>query len=126
MSNQVQKHEEKQPETINQRPAIRPPVDIYENTNEYLLIADLPGVDKSNLVINLDGELLTIEGRVGDDVAATAVEREFQLMDYRRSFELPNIVDRDKVAAELKHGVLTLHLPKVDEVKPRRIQVTVG
>ena len=126
MSNQIQKHEEKHPETINQRPAIRPPVDIYENTNEYLLIADLPGVDKSNLVINLDGELLTIEGRVGDDVAATAVEREFQLMDYRRSFELPNIVDRDKVAAELKHGVLTLHLPKVAEVKPRRIQVTVG
>jgi HSP20 family molecular chaperone IbpA len=126
MSNQIAKHEEKKPETINQRPAIRPPVDIYENTNEYLLIADLPGVGKENLVINLDGELLTIEGRVGDERGETPVEREYQLMDYRRSFELPNIVDRDKVSAELKHGVLTLHLPKVDEVKPRRIQVTVG
>ncbi len=126
MSNEMTKHEEKTPENINQRPAIRPPVDIYENENEYLLIADLPGVAKNDLAVNLDGELLTIEGQITDEHGDNAIEREFQLFDYRRSFELPNIVDRDKVSAQLTRGVLTLHLPKVDEVKPRRIQITAG
>jgi len=113
-------------ESVNERPSIRPTVDIYENSDEYLVVADLPAVDRDRLNINIEDSRLTIEGTVGGEPAENAIAREFQLVSYRRSFELPEFVDRDKVAAELKHGVLTLRLPKTDAVKPRQIEVRAG
>lgn len=126
MNSELVKQEEKDLERVSQRAVIRPPVDIYENQEEYLVIADMPAVTKKNLEINLDGDRLTLNGGTKEEILGTQLEREFQLFDYERIFQLPQTIDRGKVSAELKNGVLTLHLPKVEEVKPRKIEIKVG
>jgi HSP20 family molecular chaperone IbpA len=100
-------------ESVKQRPAVAPAVDVLENREEVLLVADLPGVTQDNLRVDLEEERLIIEGK-----------REG--WDYRRSFFMPEGIDREKVSAVLKNGVLTLHLPKAAAVKPRRIEVLAG
>ena len=124
MSTDMIKRDESQLENVSERPSVRPPVDIFENVEEYLVVADMPGVNKDALDIRLETDQLTLYGRVAEEELGTAVEREYRLVDYQRTFHLPNVINRDKVSAELKNGVLTLHLPKVDAVKPRRIEVT--
>lgn len=126
MSTELTQRDSDTPETVSERPAVRPAVDIYENSDEYLLIADLPAVSKDGLNIHLADSQLTIEGKVSDEGSEGAVEQEYQLMDYRRTFELPEFIDRDNVLAELVHGVLTLHLPKTEAVKPKQIEIRAG
>jgi len=126
MSTEMVKREEEQLENVSERPSVRPPVDIYESREEYLVVADLPGVNGDALEIDLDADRLTLRGKTAEASFGQAIEREFRLLDYARTFQLPNVVDRAKVAAELKNGVLTLRLPKVDAVKPRRIEVKAG
>jgi HSP20 family protein len=101
-------------QTIDDRPALSPAVDIYENQDEYLLIADLPAVTSDNVKLHLDGELLTLRASRADEV------------DYRRSFYLPDGVDFQRSRADLKDGVLSISLPKSTAAKPRRIQVRAG
>jgi HSP20 family molecular chaperone IbpA len=113
----------REPESVDERPFVRPPVDIFENQDEFLVIADLPGVAKDDLVVHLDADRLSIEGAIGKEPGTDPLEREFQLLRYRRTFELPNTIDRERVSAELERGVLRLHLPKVEAVKPRRIAI---
>lgn len=126
MSTELASKEESRLENVRERPAIRPPVDIYENKDEYLVVADMPGVHKDSLEINLDAERLYLRGTVASEELGTAIEREYQMIDYERTFQLPDIIARDKVSAELKEGVLTLRLPKVEAVKPRQIKVKAG
>lgn len=126
MDTDMVKREEESLENVSERPTVRPPVDIYENREEYLVVADLPGVTSDNLDINLDADRLTLTGKTAGDTQGEVVEREYRMFDYARTFQLPNVIDREKVSAELKNGVLTLHLPKVDAVKPRRIEVRAG
>lgn len=95
-----------------------PLVDVYENDDEFLLSADLPGVSHDALRIDVDSDELLIEGRRAED------DRWGQ--GFRRTFKLPPGTDYDKVNAELKHGVLWLHLPKAAAIKPRRISVKAG
>ena len=113
-------------EHASERPATRPPVDVYENQDEYLLVADMPGVTGDHLRINLHAGRLTIEGDLSDGPQGTALDREWTASTYRRSFDIPETIDGDKVSAELRQGVLWLHLPKQESVKPRRIQVRAG
>lgn len=120
---------QEQLEAVSEQPTVRPAVDIYENKNEYLILADLPAVKREDLNIHLAESQLTIEGTVSHERAQpheNAIGREFQLVNYRRTFDLPEHVDRNKVEAQLKQGVLTLHLPKTDAVKPRQIEVRAG
>ncbi|HKA90914.1 MAG TPA: Hsp20/alpha crystallin family protein [Haliangiales bacterium] len=126
MGTQVAKAENQRLENVDARPVVAPQVDIYENKDELLLIADMPGVAQADLKIHLDEEEITIEGHPTAAYAATELAREFRQVDYRRSFLLPQGTDRDKVSADLKGGVLRLHLPKSAAVKPRRIEVKVG
>lgn len=126
MTTEMAKRESSSLESVDERPTVRPNVDIYENRDEYVVVADLPAVSKDALSIRLEDSELTIEGTVVDPMGDSAIEREFRLVNYRRSFVLPEFVDRAKVSAELTHGVLTLHLPKSEAVKPRRIQVRAG
>ena len=126
MSTEMTNQEDSKLENVSERPSVRPPVDIYENQEEYLVVADLPGVTHDSLAINLDAERLHLRGTVAEQELGTAVEREYQAIDFERTFQLPSIIDREKVSAGLKDGVLTLHLPKVDAVKPRQIKVTAG
>lgn len=126
MSENLQQYEGNTPEAVQDRPWVNPLVDVYENDNEMLLIADLPGVTQMGLSINLDHEQLSIVGTIDEEQVGTVVGREYQKVDYRRTFLLPNGIDKSQIAAELKLGVLHLHLPKSEEIKPRQIEVKAG
>ena len=105
-----------------------PPVDIVENENGIVLVADLPGVSKERLGVRVDGESLTVEGSASVPVAEgfELVHQEVRHPAYRRSFTLSRELDASKIEASLKDGVLTLRIPKAEEARPRRIDVKVG
>ena len=111
----------------DQRPAMTPACDIYENKDEVLLLADLPGVTSDGLKINIENGELALEARRELPVGkGTAIGLEFRSCDFRRRFAVPTGIDNAKVAAELKDGVLRLHLPKSESLKPRQISVKAG
>ncbi len=90
------------------------------------VVADLPGVEQRALDVRVADGILTLQGRTTHTAPGTPIEREYELLNFYRQFELPEEVDADKIGAELKHGVLTLHLPKKERAKLRRIEVNVG
>jgi len=126
MSDKLQRYDEKHPEAVQDRPWVAPLVDVYENNDEVLLVADVPGVTKDSLQVHLDKDQLTIEGRVEESAEGTVLGREYQSVDYRRTFSLPGGIDHGKINADLRQGVLYLHLPKSEALKPRQIQVKAG
>ena len=105
-----------------------PLVDVVEDASGITLYADLPGVPKDKLRIRVESDTLFIDGDVTlpwvKDLQASHVEVPFP--KYRRTFTLGKELDRDKVAAEFRHGVLRLQVPKVEHVKPRKIEVQVA
>lgn len=105
------------------RPAVAPLVDIYENEAEYLVLADLPGVAQKDLKIRLESGELSVEGAWSGPVDEGALAREFRPVDFRRTFSVPRVVNTDAVVAELKEGVLRIHLPKSAAYKPREVPV---
>ncbi len=101
-----------------------PQFDIWETDDELVLCGDLPGVVPENLDIRFENRELTIEGKVTPrhrDVASLVSE--YGVGDFYRTFPVAETIDADKISAELNSGVLTLHLPKAEAVKPRRIQI---
>lgn len=104
---------------------LHPDVDVYENEAELLLVADLPGVGREDLTIEVDADQLLIEGRRKAKKGADGEElaREFRPLDFRRRFALPEGIDVEKITAQLASGLLTLHLPKSAGVRPRRVEV---
>lgn len=105
-------------------PKIAPAVDIFENEDEILLHADMPGVAKEDVTINVDNGKLEISAirklaKTGNDTW-----QEFSDVEYRRVFAVPQSIVVSKVHAELKEGVLKLHLPKAEEAKPRTIKIS--
>jgi HSP20 family protein len=109
-------------------PTLLPPVDIVEDAGGITLTADLPGVDQSELSIGIDGRTLTLDAplRLGEANSLVSVYAEVRANRYQRSFELSSELDTTQVDASLKDGVLTLRLPKLEQAKPRRIEVKVG
>jgi HSP20 family protein len=105
---------------------IVPPVDIYETSDGLVVKADLPGVDKNGLDVRVENSLLTIRGKAAHVAPGDSVYREYELVNFFRQFELNERVDQSKISADLKHGVLTLNLPKAEEAKPRQIEVKVS
>lgn len=103
-----------------------PPVDIYETNDGLVLVADLPGVNKDGLSIEVKDDILTLQGRTQHALPGRPVYQEFELVNFFRQFQLSDSVDVPSISAELKHGVLTLKLPKAARAKPRKIQVAVG
>ena len=126
MSDKLQRYDEKHAEAVQDRPWVAPLVDVYENEEEVLLVADVPGVTKNSLQVHLDKDQLTIEGRVEETAGGNLLGREYQSVDYRRVFSLPGGIDHTKINADLRQGVLYLHLPKSEALKPRQIEVTAG
>ena len=100
-----------------------PRVDIYENKDSLFLLADMPGVDEKTVDIELEKNVLTITGRVenGQVKDAAMMYSEYEIGDYERVFTLSDQIDRDKIVATVKNGVLRLELPKAEEVKPKKI-----
>jgi len=101
-----------------------PPVNIYETEDGFTLEADVPGVTREGIEVYLDQNELTLLGRRSLTRPETAHYRESADGDFRRVFELHPGLDADKITARVENGVLFLHLPKREQVKPRRISVT--
>lgn len=102
-----------------------PAVDIIERKEDIVLIADMPGVDEHSVEISLEKDILTIDGYV-----ETAVPEGHRLLiseygtgDYHRVFTLSDEIDKEKIVATVKNGVLRLTLPKTEAVRTRKIPV---
>jgi len=110
------------------QPFTVPPVDVFEDDHGITLLADLPGVSRDRLSVRVDGETLWLEA-----TALTAVPEGMELVygeaeypAYRRQFTLSRELDGSRIEANLNDGVLKLSIPKLEEAKPRRIEVRVG
>ena len=114
--------------TASPQPHVVPPVDVFENDASITLLADLPGVARDQLDIQVDGDTLTLEGRVAQDTpeGLQAVYAEVRVPRYRRAFTLSRELDSSRIEANLKDGVLNLRIPKHAHAQPRRIQVQVS
>ena len=100
-----------------------PAVDIFEDGDSLILVADLPGVQEQDLEITINKDILTIEAQGPDHPEGRSGAKEFDYARYRRQFQLTEAVDSDNVSAELTRGVLTLTLPKAAAEVPRRVEV---
>jgi HSP20 family protein len=104
---------------------VAPEVNIFETKDGYVLEAEMPGVSRAGLDISVEGNTLTIVGhRQAEGVKAEIVHRESTRADYRREFELDPAIDTAKIDAKVEQGVLTIHLPKSERVKPRKVTVS--
>lgn len=103
-----------------------PAVDIYENADEILLMAEMPGACKEDLDLNFANDTLTMTcpRKLNDE--GVKLVGELRPAEYSRSFLIPKGIDTKMISAELKEGVLRVHLPKSEEVKPRQIEVKAG
>lgn len=109
------------------RPVYRPRVDILETGNEFIAQMDIPGARPDSIDVEFERGTLTISAEVDAPVAVEnrrCVLREYGTGDYERSFTLTDEVAADRISAEYRDGVLTLTLPKTDNVKPRKVPVT--
>lgn len=109
-------------------PALLPPVDVIEDASGITLLADLPGVPKDKLTLQLEADSLTIEGEISLDTpeGMESGHAEVRLPRYRRVFTLSKELDSEKTTAEFKNGVLRLRIPKAEHVQPRKIEVKVA
>jgi HSP20 family protein len=104
---------------------VTPAANILETAEGYVLEAEMPGVGKDGIEVTVEnGELIIVGRRADKETQGTALYRESRPLDYRRVFDLDPAIDTTKITAKIDQGVLTLTLPKAEEVKPRRIQVT--
>ncbi len=115
--------EDKIPEKTRELPSVRPLVDIFENDAEILLHADMPGVVKENININMDNGKLYLSSIRHLEKTGAATWEEFGDLEYTRTFSVPQTIDVSKVSAEFTNGVLKLRLPKSEAAKPRRIEI---
>lgn len=124
---QIQKKRElenKEETTIPARMFV-PAADIFEGENDLSVILEMPGVEKNNVDIHVEDGVLNVEGRLDltKYQGLQPLYTEYNIGHYSRSFRLSSKIDQSKIAAEMKDGVLTLKLPKVEEAKPRTIQI---
>jgi HSP20 family protein len=106
-----------------------PAVDIYETENELVVKADLPDVQDKDIDVRVENNMLTIRGerKFSNEVHEDnylRVERAYGT--FTRSFSLPNTVNTEAIKAEYKNGVLTVHMPKREETKPKQIKIGVS
>jgi HSP20 family protein len=102
-----------------------PVVDIIEEDDELLLLADVPGARAEDIDIDFERGLLTLHARVTPRQSPDTnyLLREYGVGDFYRSFRIGEGIDPDKIDAEIANGVLRLHLPKAEAIKPRKVQV---
>jgi HSP20 family molecular chaperone IbpA len=110
-----------------ERPAFSPRTEIFETNDEVVLVAEMPGVDETTVDVTLEDRVLTISGKTRD-VAPEGYRRvyaEFERGDFRRSFELSDEVDAERIEASVKDGILRVRVPKAKPAT-RRIPVAPG
>jgi HSP20 family protein len=104
----------------------RPNVDILEQADELIVLADMPGASGDAIDVNFEDGNLTIHAKVDprQDESTEYLVREYGVGDFFRTFRISEAIDASKITAQYADGVLTLHLPKAEEAKPRKIAVT--
>jgi len=124
---QVQKKQEveKKQETTYPTRLFQPVADIFETDENLTVLLEMPGVSKDNVDVGLDNGMLTVSGRIDFSKyeGLQPLYTEYNIGNYHRSFRLSNVIDQDKISAELKDGVMMLSLPKAETAKPKRIVV---
>ena len=103
-----------------------PAVDIFETENEIMVQAELPGVDRKDLTLNLENNVLTLKGERRFEKETKQenyhrIERSYGA--FSRAFSIPAIVDEEKIRADYKEGILKIALPKKEQVKPKQIKI---
>ncbi|MFO7913415.1 MAG: Hsp20/alpha crystallin family protein [Desulfotignum sp.] len=120
---EIAKRDDQNIEKTRELYEVPPAVDICENEDEILLYADMPGVAKDEISVNIDNGRLSLSGIRKLQTKGAASWEEFGNVEFVRNFSVPQTIDVEKVEAELKNGVLTLHMPKSEEAKPRQIEI---
>jgi HSP20 family protein len=112
--------------TQDQRRAVQPAIDVFETDASITLLADMPGVPRDQLEIQVEGDSLLIQGEAKPQIAADLepLWAEVRTPRFRRSFTLSRELDTSRIEANLKDGVLTLRIPKHAQAQPRRIPVS--
>lgn len=124
MNTAMKKETTESPARAERQEYVLPEVNIIEEKAGYTLEAEMPGVNKDGLEVLLEGNELTIIGhRQHPAVPGRLLFRESQSADFRRVFELDPAIDTSRIVAKMNQGVLTLTLPKSEEVRPRKIVV---
>lgn len=110
-----------------EEPPLAPYVDVFEDTAGITVYADMPGVSKEGLVLNIKDDTLTIQGTIslGTPQGMEAVHAEVNSPRYQRTFTLSKELDTDNTSAQFESGVLKLRIPKAEHAQPRRIDVRV-
>ena len=104
---------------------VTPPASVMESNEGYTLELEMPGVNKDGLDISIENNELSIVGRRSNpQIEGTLVHRESRPHNYRRAFEIDPSIDTAKISARITQGIVTLTLPKAEEVKPRKITVS--
>ncbi len=102
-----------------------PTADIYETKDALNVILEMPGVDKSQVTVRIEDDILKVEGRLDFSryQGLQPLYTEYNVGNYARSFRLSSVIDQSKISAELADGVLSIALPKVEKAKPRSIAI---
>ena len=99
-----------------------PVVDVESTADGYTLRVEMPGVNKSGVEITAEnGDLVIVGHRAPQEISGEPVHRESRPVDFRRVYELDPSIDTNRISAKMEQGVLSVHLPKAESVKPRRI-----
>lgn len=124
--NAIEKTERKDMEPTRDAKVFVPATDIYEKDDAILVRCDLPGVEQDQVDIRLENTELEITGTqsAGKPDGVDLLAGEYETGVFRRTFSIPQLIDRDKIKARLHNGVLELALPKADQAKPRKIEIT--
>lgn len=111
-------------ELTREVPLFSPRFDIVETENEMILFGDLPGVGQDQLDVQYENDQLIVHGHVEPRYESESMLRqEYEMGDFHRTFSIGPAIDAEKISAELHNGVLKIHLPKSEAVKPKRIEI---
>jgi HSP20 family protein len=120
---QEKKEVDAQGELTQEGPFFVPNIDIFEDDNNIVLLADMPGVSKDNVDIRVEDGRLSIQGKVSKEAPGEYVLSEYSIGDYFSNFALSTTIDQSGIQASMKNGVLRVVLPKSDKLKPKKIAI---
>ncbi len=120
---QEKKEVDTQGELTQEGPFFVPNIDIFEDDNNIVLIADMPGVNKDNIDIHIEDGQLRIQGKVSKEAPGEYVLSEYSIGNYFSNFAISTAIDQSGIQASMINGVLRVILPKSDKSKPKKITI---
>ena len=106
-----------------------PKVNVYEHDDKIRIIAEIPGLDKKDLKVDVEEGILVISGdkhALYNDKGAKVIRRELKQSSFKRQFELGELLDGDNIKASFKDGLLKVDIPKVEPTQPKKLSVKIG